>query len=98
MIQYPIKNISINNLNNYTRAYVIGKLNFKQNKKIAFNKFEKGINSLNATENYSSILYSFDDNNNLTLNLKENQINTFIKFGLHYDDLYKSALLINLNT
>ena len=91
-----IKNISINNLNNYTRAYVLGKLNLKQNKRIPFNKFEKGINSLNATENYSSILYSFDDENNLTLNLKENQINTFIKFGLHYDDLYKSSLLLNL--
>ncbi|WP_339888744.1 patatin-like phospholipase family protein [uncultured Flavobacterium sp.] len=91
-----IKNISINDLNNYTRAYVIGKLNFKQNNKISFNKFEKGINSLNATDNYSSILYSFDDNDNLTFNLKENQVNTFIKFGMHYDDLYKSALLINL--
>lgn len=91
-----IKNLSINNLNNYTRAYVLGKLNFKQNEKITFKKFEKGINSLNATDNYGSILYSFDDKNNLIFNLKENQTNTFIKFGLHYDDLYKSALLINL--
>ena len=91
-----IKDIRINDLKNYTRAYVIGKLNFKQNKKIPFHKFEKGINSLNATDNYGSILYSFDKKNNLTFNLKENQINTFIKFGLHYDDLYKSSLLVNL--
>ncbi|CAM3724433.1 patatin-like phospholipase family protein [Flavobacterium gelidilacus] len=91
-----IKNLSINSLNNYTRAYVLGKLNFKQNNKITFKKFEKGINGLNATDNFGSILYSFDDKNNLTFSLKENQINTFIKFGLHYDDLYKSALLVNL--
>jgi NTE family protein len=91
-----INNLSINDLNNYTRAYVLGKLNFKQNEKITFKKFEKGINSLNATDNYVSILYNFDDKNNLTFNLKENQTNTFIKFGMHYDDLYKSALLINL--
>lgn len=91
-----IKYIGLNDLKNYTRAYIIGKLNFKQNKKISFRKFEKGINSLNATDNYSSILYSFDENNNLTFNLKESKINTFIKFGLHYDDLYKSALLINV--
>ncbi|WP_339834690.1 patatin-like phospholipase family protein [uncultured Flavobacterium sp.] len=91
-----IKNLSINSLNNYTRAYVLGKLNFKQNNKITFKKFEKGINGLNATDNFASILYSFDDKNNLTFSLKENQINTFIKFGLHYDDLYKSALLVNL--
>ncbi|MFT7250294.1 MAG: NTE family protein [Flavobacterium sp.] len=91
-----INNLSINDLNNYTRAYVLGKLNFNQNEKITFKKFEKGINSLNATDNYASILYNFDNKNNLTFNLKENQINTFIKFGMHYDDLYKSALLINL--
>lgn len=91
-----INNVEINNLKNYTRSYVLGKLNFKQKTKIPFYKFEKGINSLNATENYSSILFSFDKQDNLTFNLKENQINTFIKFGLHYDDLYKSALLVNL--
>lgn len=91
-----INNVEINNLKNYTRSYVLGKLNFKQKTKIPFYKFEKGINSLNATENYSSILFSFDNQDNLTFNLKENQINTFIKFGLHYDDLYKSGLLVNL--
>ncbi len=91
-----IRNIEIKNLKNYTRSYVLGKLNFKRNTKIPFYKFEKGINSLNATENYNSILYNFDDENNLTFNLRENQINTFIKFGLHYDDLYKSGLLVNL--
>ena len=91
-----IKNIRLNELKNYTRAYIVGKLNFKQNKKIPFSKFEKGINSLNATDNYSSILYSFDDDNNVKFDLRESKINTFIKFGLHYDGLYKSALLINI--
>lgn len=91
-----INNVEINSLKNYTRSYILGKLNFKTNTKIPFYKFEKGINSLNATENYNSILYNFDDKNNLTFNLKENQINTFIKFGLHYDGLYKSGLLVNL--
>jgi NTE family protein len=91
-----INNVEINSLKNYTRSYILGKLNFKANTKIPFYKFEKGINSLNATENYNSILYNFDDKNNLTFNLKENQINTFIKFGLHYDGLYKSGLLVNL--
>lgn len=91
-----INDVEINSLKNYTRSYILGKLNFKTNTKIPFYKFEKGINSLNATENYNSILYNFDDKNNLTFNLKENQINTFIKFGLHYDGLYKSGLLVNL--
>ncbi|MES2486808.1 MAG: patatin, partial [Bacteroidota bacterium] len=32
----------------------------------------------------------------LVLNLKENPINRYLKFGLHYDGLYKSAVLVNL--
>ena len=28
--------------------------------------------------------------------VKENQVNTFLKLGLHFDDLYKSAALVNL--
>lgn len=91
-----IKNISINDLKNYTRAYVLGKLGLNQNQKVSYKKFEKGINNLNATDNYTSIIYSFDKENNLTFNIKENRINTFIKFGLHYDDLYKSAFLVNV--
>lgn len=91
-----VKNIEINRLKNHTRAYIIGKLNFKQNIKLPFKKFEKGINSLNATDNFSSILYSFDTENNLKFDIRESKINTFIKFGLHYDGLYKSALLVNL--
>lgn len=91
-----INKIGVNDLKNYTRSYVLGKTNLKENTTISFEKFEKGINSLNASENFKSILYSFDSNNDLNIRLIENNINTFLKFGLHYDDLYKSAFLINL--
>jgi len=44
-------------------------------------------------------LYDFepnDDGHDLIVNLKESSNKTFLKFGVHYDDLYKSAALINL--
>ena len=91
-----IKNIELNELKNYTRAYVLGKLNLKQNQKIPFSNFEKGINSLNATDNFSSILYGFDEENNIKFTIKENNQNTFIKFAAHFDELYKTGLLINI--
>ncbi|HBK83846.1 MAG TPA: patatin, partial [Flavobacterium sp.] len=91
-----IKSIETNVLKNYTRAYILGKLHLKENKKISFDTFEKGINTLNATENFSSILYHFDQENNLLLNIKENEINTLLKSGIHYDGLYKSGALINI--
>ncbi len=91
-----INNIGTTKLKNYTRAYVLGKLNLKQNTTVSFADLEKGINKLNATDNFTSILYEFDKNDNLIFHLKESKINTFLKFGLHYDELYKTAVLLNI--
>ena len=93
-----IKDIIFNKLDNFTRAYVIGKLKFKKNTKLSINQFQKGILNLNATQNFSAINYSFDkmqDGEKLVLEIKENEITTFLKFGLHYDDLFKSGILLN---
>lgn len=93
-----IKEVSFNKLENYTRAYILGKLKFKRNIKISNAQFLKGISNLNATQNFSAINYSFEsmqDGENLVLDLKENPNNTFLKFGLHYDDLFKSGILLN---
>jgi NTE family protein len=93
-----IKNIQINNLRNFTRSYVIGKLKFKPDSKISFSTFEKGMNNLNATQSFQSIYYDFEineDGEKLILDLKEKKSNTFLKLGLHYDELLKSGLLIN---
>ncbi len=93
-----ISDITFNKLDNYTRAYVIGKLKFKSNSKIPFTKIEKGISNLNASQNFSTINYSFEKTpkgEKFILNLKENKSKTFLKFGFHYDDLYKSGVLIN---
>lgn len=93
-----IREVSFNKLENYTRAYILGKLKFKRNIKISKAQLLKGISNLNATQNFSAINYSFEsmqDGENLILELKENPNNTFLKFGLHYDDLFKSAILLN---
>lgn len=93
-----ISNINVNHLDQYTRAYVLGKLRFKPNKKIPFKTLEKGIRNLNASQNFQSILYNYselDSTNVLNLNLTESKNNTFLKFGLHYDELFKSSVLVN---
>ena len=93
-----IIDITFNKLENFTRAYVLGKLKIKRNTKIPMTQIEKGISNLNATQNFSAISYSFEKTQSgerLALNLKENKSNTFLKFGIHYDDLYKSGALIN---
>ncbi|WP_348799243.1 patatin-like phospholipase family protein [Flavobacterium adhaerens] len=94
-----IVNIKINDLKNYSRDYIIGKLNFKPKSKISFKDIETGVNNLNATQNFSNVSYYFDKNgdyDDLVLTLTESPIRTQLKFALHYDGLYKSAVLANV--
>jgi NTE family protein len=94
-----IVDIKINELKNYSRDYVIGKLNFKPGSKISFRNIETGINNLNATQNFSAVSYYFEKNgeyDDLILTLTESPVKTNLKFGLHYDGLYKSAILANV--
>ena len=94
-----IKNISINKLDNYTRAYMLGKLRFKNGSKISYDDLKTGINNINATQNFSRISYTIgvnQDGDELKLSLTENATKSFLKFGLHYDGLYKSAVLANI--
>lgn len=96
-----INTITVKGNEKYTRAYVLGKLKLKNEEKISYDDFKKGINNLVATNNFDAFEYQLKSTKDkegydLLANLKETQVNTFIKFGLHYDDLYKSAALVNL--
>ncbi len=84
---------------NYTRGYVKGKLRFQLGDKTSFEKLQRGISNLAATGNFKTIRYellSDGDGEDLILKLNETQNKTFLKIGAHYDDLYKSAAIINL--
>ncbi|HEX8576658.1 MAG TPA: patatin-like phospholipase family protein [Flavobacterium sp.] len=92
--------INLNELKNYTRSYVLGKLQFETNTKITYDDLKTGIDNLNVTGNFSAINYTIEKcdekNDILNLSIVENPNKTYLKFGLHYDGLYKSALLINM--
>jgi NTE family protein len=90
-----VGNIAFTELKNYTRAYVLGKLRFKPNTKVSFEDFQNGIQSLSNTQNFSAVKYQFNDKD-VFISLRENKINTLLKFALHYDELYKSGALINI--
>jgi NTE family protein len=95
-----IKSINFNGNERYTRAYILGKLKFKPNTTLSYVDFNEGINNLVATNNFDTFQYELqkaDDGEsyNMTATIKESKITTFIKLGIHYDDLYKSAALVN---
>lgn len=96
-----INSINFNGNERYTRAYILGKLNFKPNSSISYIDFNEGINNLVATNNFDTFQYELQKSGdgeryNMTATIKESKIKTFIKLGIHYDDLYKSAALVNL--
>lgn len=83
----------------YTRGYIKGKLRFTLGNTITFKRLQQGLGNMAATGNFKAIRYKLVSNGlgtDLILNLKENPTKMFIKMGAHYDDLYKSAALINL--
>lgn len=95
-----VAKIQINELKNYTRAYVIGKLGFKQGESISYEDLSDGVNNLNATQNFKSIQYSFENhegNESIQFKLTENETRTLLKTGIHFDNLYKTAILFNVS-
>ena len=91
--------VIVDSLKNYSRGYIKGKLRFELGSKITFEKLEQGINNLRATGNFKTIHYELVDNGegeDLVLRLKETATRTFLRLSAHYDQLYKSAALLNM--
>jgi NTE family protein len=94
-----INRLIIKGNSSYSRGFIKGKLRFDLSEKIAFEDLKEGIVNLAATDNFSTIRYELVSNGigqDLVLQLQEDPVQSYIRFGLHYDDLYKSAALVNL--
>ena len=94
--KFLIHKLKISGNRNYTRAYILGKLNYKKDS-ITYTQFIEGINGLSATGNFKSIQYKFihADALELHLKLKEEDASRFIQLSAHYDDLYNTGVLLN---
>ena len=91
--------VKSNPLSRFTDDYILGKLKFKPGQRFDYSVLQSGINTIHASENFNAISYSFekdDKGESLHLNLIENPTKTYLKLGLHYDDLFKSGVLLNI--
>lgn len=105
LIQYKnkylkIKKVHVNGNKNYTRNYVLSKMRLNKNKKdsTTYSEFNKQVNVLASTQNFKSIDYIIkpgDDGSIVQFNLKENDVSNFVQISAHYDDLYKTGVLLN---
>jgi NTE family protein len=63
-----------------------------------YGSVNKMIDKLYATNNYKFINYDIVQENNsnyLKLYVTEDESRHFLKFGLHYDEVFKTGLLLN---
>ena len=93
---YYLNDIVIKGNQNYTDAYVLGKLKIKTPSLVASSKVDEGIKSLASTNNFHAVKFKISRDSTLRINLGETNNNTVLKLGVHYDNLYRSAALINI--
>ncbi|MCZ6595494.1 MAG: patatin-like phospholipase family protein [Bacteroidetes bacterium] len=99
---FYIKDVGIEGNKNYTRAYVMGKLKLRTPAEISYREFNEGVNNLSATGNFDGIDYKFvedpDNSDEFSLHFKliESESRMLLRLGVHYDDLYRTAALVNV--
>ncbi len=98
--KFLVDRIIIKGNKNYTNNYILGKLQLRVRDSISYKGLSKKINTLTASKNFKRIDYHFEksfEGKKLELIVKEEEVQSYLRFGLHYDLLYKSGVLLNYN-
>ena len=96
---YKIDDAEVENNNIYNKDYIIGKMNLKLPSSQTYGSINKMLDKLYASNNFKIINYDIiqkDNKNVLKLTVNEDSNRFFLKFGLHYDEVFKSGLLANV--
>ena len=96
-----VSDIKISGNKNYTKEYILDKIDISETGYITHKKFIEGINSLSATGNFKSIYYKFVQRSKGTeihLKLIEEEVITFLQLSAHFDDLFKTGVLLNMTS
>lgn len=95
---YKIDSLVVENGRIYKSNYIRGKMGLKLPSMQTYGSVNKMIDKLYATNNYKFINYDIVQENNssyLKLYVTEDESRHFLKFGLHYDEVFKTGLLLN---
>lgn len=94
-----ISGIQIEGNYHYTRSYILGKLKLRIPSTTSYRAFSEGVNNLSATNNFQKINYRFVNDKKGGLIIKfdvvESENKSSFRLSAHYDDLYKTAVLLN---
>ncbi|HBI40771.1 MAG TPA: patatin, partial [Tenacibaculum sp.] len=96
--KFLVDRIIIRGNKNYTDNYILGKLKLEEGDSTSYRDVSEKISSLSATNNFERIDYHFEKSfsgKKLELKVKEEKIKSYVRFGLHYDLLYRTGVLLN---
>lgn len=96
---YKIDSLAVNQTFIYNKDYIQGKMRLKTPSLQTFHSINKMVENLYATNNYSLIHYDIvqeNQKNILKITATELDNQYMMKFGLHYDKIFKSGLLMNI--
>lgn len=98
MDTFYLKDINISGNNNSTDNYILGKLRVKQDHICTIDKLDRGLDQLYGSRYFQHINYKLapaDTGYTLHVKVKEESSLGQFRLGLHYDDDFKAALLLN---
>ena len=94
-----VRQVNLDGISNFNKKYIEGKLKIKAPQLTSYKEIQEGINRLYSSGNFGKVNYQLEkvDSSNYHLNLaiQENHTLQKIRFGLHYDDFFKTGLLLN---
>lgn len=98
MDTFLLSDIKIEGIKNSSEGFVLGKLRVKEGQECTIEKLDKGLDQLYGSKYFKHVNYSLtpiDTGYRLTLTVKEEDALALFRLGLHYDDDFKTALLLN---
>ena len=81
-----------------SKNYILGQMRLKLDKTISSYDINKAIDNLYGTENFQLIKYMLENHDygqRLILTVEESDKNLFLKFGFHYDNTFRTGVLLN---
>lgn len=95
---YKIDRLEVTNNRIFSASYLQGKMNLKLPSLHTYGSINKMIENLYSTNNFKIINYDLVPSLSgtvLRMNVLEDDARIFLKFGLHYDEVFKTGLLVN---
>lgn len=96
--KFLVSYITVKGNQEVSKDFILGKLRIREGDSVTRHQLSVGMDQLYGSRYFKSIYYTLEKSNagyHLIFTVKENIHLSKIKLGLHYDQDYKTALLIN---